>query len=39
MQGKQSAHLGVWHLWLFPALAILSSVMLCHALAERHRTR
>ncbi len=39
MQGKQGAHLGVWHLWLFPALAILGTVLLCHALAERKTAR
>jgi peptide/nickel transport system permease protein len=39
MQGKQGAHLGVWHLWLFPALAILGTVLVCHALAERKPAR
>lgn len=38
-QGKANAHLGVWHLWLFPALAIVATVICCHALADDIRER
>jgi len=34
-QGKANAHLGVWHLWLFPGAAIVSAVVCCHAIADR----
>jgi peptide/nickel transport system permease protein len=33
-QGKQNAHLGLWHLWLFPGLAIVGTVTTCHLLAD-----
>ncbi len=36
-QGREHAHLGTWHLWLFPALAIVGFVVLCHVLADRLR--
>lgn len=36
-QGREHAHLGAWHLWLFPALAIVGVVVLCHVLADRMR--
>jgi len=36
-QGKENAHLGLWHLWLFPGAAIVSTVVCCHALADRLR--
>jgi ABC-type dipeptide/oligopeptide/nickel transport system permease subunit len=38
-QGKANAHLWVWHLWLFPGIAIVGTVMLCHVLADRLRPR
>lgn len=38
-QGKANAHLGAWHLWLFPALAILITVVCCHVLADDLRER
>jgi peptide/nickel transport system permease protein len=34
-QGKASAHLWVWHLWVFPGAAIVGAVVCCHALADR----
>lgn len=36
-EGAQVAHLGVWHLWLFPTVVIVSVVMCCHVLADRLR--
>ncbi|MBL9076705.1 MAG: ABC transporter permease subunit [Planctomycetes bacterium] len=38
-QGKQMAPLGAWHLWLFPALAIVLVVGGCHTIADRLRNR
>ena len=36
-QGSDQAVLGMWHLWLFPALAIIVVVVSCHMLADRLR--
>jgi peptide/nickel transport system permease protein len=36
-QGVANAHLGAWHLWLFPSVALVLVVVCCHALAERLR--
>jgi peptide/nickel transport system permease protein len=36
-QGKDNAHLGVWHLWFFPAAAIVGTATCCHVLADRLR--
>ena len=33
-QGSENAATGAWHLWLFPAAAILGMVVACHRLAE-----
>ncbi|HLQ38253.1 MAG TPA: ABC transporter permease, partial [Planctomycetota bacterium] len=38
-QGRASAHLGMWHLWLVPALAIVATVLCCHGLADDLRRR
>ncbi|MBM4059862.1 MAG: ABC transporter permease [Planctomycetes bacterium] len=38
-EGSAAAHLGVWHLWLFPTAAIVATVMCCHVLADRLRPR
>ncbi len=38
-QGSELAHLGAWHLWFFPSLAITVVVMCCHVLADRLRRR
>ncbi|GAB4145071.1 MAG: hypothetical protein Fur0037_12910 [Planctomycetota bacterium] len=38
-QGKAFAHRGIWHLWLFPSVAILAAVICCHALADDLRDR
>lgn len=38
-EGAQVAHLGVWHLWLFPTVVIVAVVMCCHVLADRLRSR
>lgn len=38
-QGKANAHLGVWHLWVFPGLALVATVSCCHALADQLRQR
>ena len=35
MDGKDAAHLGAWHLWLFPSLALVTVVACCHSLASR----
>ena len=37
-QGSDRAHLGAWHLWLFPALTIVAIVACCHVLADRWRS-
>ncbi len=34
-QGKQWAHLGAWHLWFFPALMVVATVVCFHGLADR----
>ncbi len=34
-QGKDWAHLGAWHLWFFPALMIVATVICFHGLADR----
>ncbi|MDO8349030.1 MAG: ABC transporter permease [Planctomycetota bacterium] len=38
-KGSQFAHLGAWHLWLFPALVIVAVVRCCHVLADQLRGR
>ncbi len=38
-QGSDVAHLGVWHLWLFPTATIVAVVMCCHGLADQMRMR
>ena len=38
-QGSEQAVLGCWHLWFFPALAIVAVVVGCHLLADRLRAR
>ncbi len=38
-QGSEQAHLGAWHLWLFPAAMIVAVVVCCHVLADRLRER
>jgi peptide/nickel transport system permease protein len=38
-QARQHAHLGAWHLWLFPALALVMAVTCCHVLADDLRDR
>lgn len=37
-QGKDYAHLGAWHLWLFPGLLLVATITCCHALADRWRS-
>ncbi|HEU4417814.1 MAG TPA: hypothetical protein VFT55_02690, partial [Planctomycetota bacterium] len=37
-QGSELAHLGAWHLWLFPAMTIIAIVACCHVLADRWRS-
>lgn len=36
-QGSSLAHVGAWHLWLFPTCAITMVVACCHVLADRLR--
>ncbi|MEO6598125.1 MAG: ABC transporter permease [Planctomycetota bacterium] len=36
-QGSAQAQLGGWHLWVFPAVAIVAVVACCHSLADRLR--
>ncbi|MFK7740720.1 MAG: ABC transporter permease [Planctomycetota bacterium] len=36
-QGNELAAAGMWHLWLFPAVAIVAVVVSCHVLADRLR--
>lgn len=36
-QGAAMAHLGAWHLWLFPSLALVGVVACCLRLADRWR--
>jgi len=38
-RGSELAHLGAWHLWLFPALLIVAVVRCCHVLADQLRGR
>jgi ABC-type dipeptide/oligopeptide/nickel transport system permease subunit len=38
-QARQHAHLGAWHLWLFPVLALAVAVTCCHRLADDLGTR
>jgi len=38
-RGSDVAHLGAWHLWLFPALVIVAVVRCCHVLADQLRGR
>ncbi len=33
-QGSELAPLGVWHLWLFPAVAVVAVIGTCHVLAD-----
>lgn len=35
--GADAAVLGAWHMWLFPALALVVLVVCCHVLADRIR--
>ena len=37
--GSEVAHLGIWHLWVFPAATITAVVMCCHVLADQLRPR
>ena len=36
-QGSEHAAIGAWHLWFFPAAAIVTFVVSCHVLADRLR--
>jgi peptide/nickel transport system permease protein len=36
-QGAELAVVGAWHLWLFPALALVALVVSCHLFADRLR--
>ena len=36
-QGSEQAAIGAWHLWFFPAAAIIAVVLSCHMLADRLR--
>ena len=36
-QGSELAHVGAWHLWVFPTAAIVAVVVTCHVLADRLR--
>lgn len=36
-QGRLHATDGLWHLWVFPAAALIVAVCTCHALADRWR--
>lgn len=38
-EGSTFAHVGKWHLWLFPSLTIIVAVMCCHVLADQLRRR
>jgi peptide/nickel transport system permease protein len=38
LQGRESVHFG-WHLWVFPSLAIVSTIICCHTLADELRER
>ena len=38
-EGSDAAHLGAWHMWLFPALVIVAVVRCCHVLADQLRGR
>ncbi|HLU40024.1 MAG TPA: ABC transporter permease [Planctomycetota bacterium] len=34
-QGKEHAHVGAWHLWVFPGLVLTWAVLCLHVLADR----
>jgi peptide/nickel transport system permease protein len=34
-QGRSYAHAGAWHLWFFPGLVLIATVMCLHSLADR----
>jgi len=36
-QGRTYAYAGAWHLWFFPGLALISTVICLHSLADRKR--
>ena len=36
-QGKSYAYAGAWHLWFFPSLLLIATVMCLHSLADRRR--
>lgn len=36
-QGGERAVFGAWHLWLFPAIAVVAVVTTCHTIADRLR--
>lgn len=38
-QGKEHAHLGAWHLWLFPSLALGWAVLSLHLVADTDQGR
>lgn len=38
-QGSEQAAIGAWHLWFFPAAAIITVVVSCHMLADRLRSQ
>ena len=38
-QGKRHAHVGAWHMWLFPGLAIAMTVLTLHGLGMRRDSR
>lgn len=38
-QGSEQAAIGAWHLWFFPAAAIITVVVSCHMLADRLRVQ
>ena len=39
LQGRTYAYAGAWHLWFFPGLALVSTVMCLHSLADRKERR
>lgn len=38
-QGKEHAHAGAWHLWLFPALMLAGTVLSLHVVADSRARR
>jgi peptide/nickel transport system permease protein len=36
-QGRAYAYAGAWHLWFFPGLVLVATVMCLHTLADRRR--